>query len=435
MPKPNVDIVTLLALQELGTAINPTKDWWAHVGAPGDLLGKKATIETLGTIISEQIGAAVNRPDRVYWIGVDMPSGSSVVDSGSGFLDTILDPYLDGLEYEVHRRGVEKLMKGAEWQNDIAGGSIRLTQTGDQWTDGDIVIVSFKPEISNVLVAPDAVARFSNGIQIITANTILGPSIQRKIIFLNSATSTLSVTLDDTYPENVLCVLLAANGNQKNTVVNAPSGQDIYFNGVKTSFILGQSEHAQLIRIDTRWYVVDISDGWMRVGQIVMGGIPGANVISANGQTLQIAEQPRLDMYLDALEAALPGSVVSSGVWASNPTKWGRSATEIFVPKLGGWFPRFLDLGNNIDPDRSPTDKNIVGSTQEMQIEGHNHTNGGNTRLLPPTNGGAHQTAATFGPGGRPSSWPGVTDSADMLPYGGNETRPINVGLPALIYT
>lgn len=424
MPKTNVDIVTLVALQELATATTPTGDDYLYWGRVGELLGRKIAISTVGDIIATQIGTAINRPDRVYQPGVDMPPGSAVVNGVSGLPDTIEDPYLDGLDYSVHRRPIEWLIKGQEWQNDVVGGGFRLTQAGDQFVDGDIITVSFKPEISSVISTPDAVARFvdASGIALVTATSTLTASSQRKLIFIQGATAVVSVTLDATYPEGVLCALLTASGTQRQTTIIAPAGQDIYLNGVQTSFVLGQSEYAYLVRLGTRWYVTSISDGWQKVGQIVFGGVPGPNTISANGQTLQIAEYPRVNSFLDALNAALPGSVISVGAWATDNTKWARDATTIRVPKLGGWFPRFLDLGNNVDPDRTTQEKNTVGSTQAMQIQLHNHDVGD---IAPNPNTGG---SLFFMRGGTPIG--------DVITQntGGNETRPINVGLPALIY-
>ncbi|WP_343702687.1 hypothetical protein [Chitinophaga sp.] len=422
-----VDEVTLVAGQELSPPPTaPDGSWEVYLFPNTGLLGYRYPIDGIGTIISEQIGAAVNRPDRVYQPGIDMPDGSAIVNDGDGQPTILEDPYLDGLEYSVHVRGLEYAIKGQEWQNDVAGGGFRWTD-GRIFEDGMVVTVSFKPQISNVLVAPDAVGRFTSGMQEITADTVLGPSFQRKLLLLNSATTTLSVTLDATYPENVICAMITGVGTQKQTTISAPAGQDVYFNGIKSSFFLGQSEYCYMVRIGTRWYVTQISDGWQRVGQVVMGGIPSANVISANGQTLQRAEVPRLDAYLDALNAALPGSVITVGAWATDSTKWARDATTIRAPKLAGWFPRFLDLGAGKDTDRGAAG-NIVGSTQANQNKAHTHSSADYNQLL--KNDGTNTITVrdnTFGE-------PNLGSSQQMLSEGGIESRPENVGLPALIY-
>jgi hypothetical protein len=47
--KPNVDIVDLIAVQELSTAVAPTKDDFLGHWKDGELLGRKITIETVGS--------------------------------------------------------------------------------------------------------------------------------------------------------------------------------------------------------------------------------------------------------------------------------------------------------------------------------------------------------------------------------------------------
>lgn len=437
-----VDEVTLVAGNELSPAPGtPDGTWRTFIFPPTGLLGYREDITVIGDIISSQIGTAINRPDRVYQFLDNLPDGAELLledDPGSpnfGLPIGVTDPYLDGLEYSNHVRGVEYLIKGDEWQNDVAGGGWRFTD-GRIVEDGMIVTLSFQPQISSVISTPDAVARFldASGIALVTATSTLTAGSQRKLIFIQGATAVVSVTLDETYPEGVLCAILTASGTQIQTTILAPAGQDIYQNGVKTSFYLGQSEYAYCVRIGTRWYVTSISDGWQRVGDIVMGLVPGANKISANGQTLQINEVPRLNAKLDELEAALPGSVISVGAWTTDNTKWARDATTIRVPKLGGWGSRFLDLGNGIDVDRiTEGDGSIAGSSQQDQVIAHNHANGAFDQILKPSTEAAHETAATFS-GTRPSSWPYIADSEPLVIVGGTETRGKNVAYPALIY-
>lgn len=420
----NVDLVNLISLNELATAASPAPDDWLYWEKDGVQLGRKISIETVGTIIATQIGTAINRPDRVYQPGVDMPAGSSVVNDGGGQPSIIEDPYLDGLDYSVHLRGIEYMVKGQEWQNDVAGGGFRWTN-GQIFEEGQIITVSFKPQISSVISTPDAVARFldASGISLVTATSTLTAGSDRKLIYIAAASAVApTITLNSAYPEGVLCAILCADGLQKNTIIAAPGGQSIVFNGTKTSFVLGQAEWAYLVRLGSVWYVTSISDNWQRVGDIVFGGVPGANKIAANGQTLQRNESPRLDLYLDALNAALPGSVISVGAWATDNTKWGRDATTIRVPKLGGWFPRFLDLGNGKDPGRTGGAQNIAGSTESMDIQEHDHSMG--------QVAGTGAIAGSFIVTGGGTPFPEKFTENE----GGDETRPENVGLPALIY-
>jgi len=436
MPKPDVDEVTLVALQELPPHLTPDGTWKGAFGPtqlpdPADnLLAYGLSLDQIGDVIAAQIGSGINRPDRVYHVGGAMPVGSSIELDVGGNPTILVDPYLNELDYSVHLRGVEYLEKGAEWQNDIPGGGFRYTD-GRIFENEQMITVSFKPQISSVISTPDAVARFfdASGIYLVSATTVLGVSAQRRLVFIQGATAVVSITLDDEYPEGVLCGLLTASGIQKQTTILAPVGQDIVQNGIVASFVLGESEWAYLVRFGTRWYVHSISPDWKQVGLLVMGGIPGPNLISANGQTLQIAEYPRVDRFLTRLEAALPGSVVSIAAWATNKTKWARGATEIIVPQKGGWFPRFLDLGAGKDTDRGSAG-NIVGSTQINQNKAHVHDNGDYKHLLKRD---THGTVTGFDDD--PSNeQPNLLNAFQMLPDGGIEARPENVGEPALYH-
>lgn len=443
MPKFNVDEVTLIAGQELTTAPGtPDGTWGTFLFPPTGLLGYKGSLELVGSIIASQIGSAINRPDRVYQIGISMPSGASVVNDDDGQPTIIEDPYLEGLDYSVHFRGIEYMIKGDEWQNDVVGGGFRWTN-GQIFEDGQIITVSFKPEISNVISTPDAVARFldSSGIALVTATSTLTAASQRKLIFIQGATAVVTVTLDEDYPEGVLCAILTGNGtggSQKQTTISAPAGQDIWQDGVKTSFFLGTSEWAYLVRIGTRWYVTSMSDNWQRVGDMVPGLIPGANKIAANRQVLQENEYPRLTERLIAAEASLPGSVVSAAQQAANPTKWARGGGQIWVPRPGGYFLRWLDLGAGVDPDRSNSEANQIGSAQMWALFSHTHPisndSGDNIVARKPgsTGGGLGLNAAA---GGfermlthfvQPPLLPGQIST--------NENRPINAAYPCLIY-
>lgn len=432
MPKPNVDEVTLVATQELPTAVGPTKDWYLGIGNPavGNKITNKGTIETLGTIISEQIGSGTVVPDRTYEIG-NLPVGVTITNDGTGFPRILNDPYLDGKDWSLFRRGTEYFEKGVQWQNDVAGGGFSLKEAGDQFEDGQKYFLIFKPFISNVIVTPDAIGKFSSGEQIINATSTALPSYDRKIILIQGTTSAaITYTLRAAYPENVICMIETGGGNNKQSIILAPGGQTLWRGGTVSRIVLGQIDYVALIRIGSVWRTVMIGDRWKRVGQTIYGGIPGPDVISANGQVLILADYPGLDDYLNAYNAALPGAVVSVGAWnAGDNTKWARDATSIIVPKLNGWFIRNLDLGAGKDPDRAGSAGNTPGSRQANQNKSHDHANGGFNNFLEVNGQG---TIMNFDPASGPFQ-PDLRSAAPALVNGGIQAQPENVGLPVLI--
>lgn len=453
MPKPNVDIVTLVAVQELSMATLPTKDWVLPIGDPGAgiKIANKTTIETIGTLVSEQVGSGAVVPDRRYLI-VDnagnleaWPNGAAdpevtITNDGTGRPRIINDPYLDGKDWSLLRRGTEYMPKGPQWQNDVPGGGFRLTEAFDEFVDGQEYFMIFKPVISNVIVTPDAIGKFSNGEQIVTATTSAGASHARKVIIIQGAAAAApTYTLWEDYPENVLCVILTGGGSNKQSIIMAPAGQTIWRGGALTRLVLGEVDYAHLVRIGTTWRVVESGERFKHIGHKVFGGIPGPDAISANGQTLQIADYPGLDDWLTLYNAALPGAVVSTAVWntgTTNRTKWGRNATTIQVPDLRGWFPRGLDLGAGKDTDRvSAGLGSIPGSQESNQNKLHSHGNNGsglpgnNWDKLLTVNG--EGTIAGFDDG--PSPQPNLLSALSLVADGGSESRPENVAFPWII--
>lgn len=429
--KPNVDIVDLIAIQELSEPITPTKDDFLAFGKLGSLLGNKITIETVATIISELLGSAQVLPDRVYQIGVDMHGATVENGSDHGFSgsnNVLVDPYLDGKDFSIWLIGFGYLEKGDRWQNDIAGGGIRLTQTGDEFQDSAEYALVFKPQFSSVIVSPDAIGKFSDGVQVVTGNTAAGDSYNRKLISIQGATATaVTYTLNPTYPENVICAIQTGGGSNFQSLIAPPGGQTMWRNGAVSEIYLGQVDWAMFVRNGTVWRWVGGGDRWKTVGEFRYGGVPGPDKLSANRQAIAIANYPGVDAALDELEATFPGAVVSEADRNTFPTQWARSTTTIWVPEKRGDFIRGLDLGLGRDPDRVGDGlANIPGSYQEQEVISHNHSDGVNNRLLTINGTG---TATTSDDGDTPN----LFNSGEIQDYGGTETRPNNSAEPVYV--
>jgi len=444
MPKPNVDIVTLVATQELPDAVGLSASWYVGVAnnAVGDKITNKATVEDIGTIISEQIGSGVVVPDRIYVIQPDLsvwvnnvPDPSiTITNDGTGFPRILNDAYLDGKDWSLFQRGIEYMEKGLAWQNDVAGGGFSLKQLGDEFAGGQRFFLIFKPQISNVIVTPDAIARFSVGEAIITTSSIASAVNDRKIIILQGATTAaVSYELRSEYPENVLCIIETGGGTNKQSIITAPAGQTLWRGGTIDRHIMGQIDYVALIRIGTVWRIVFAGERWKNVGKITFGGMPGPDTIVANGQTLPISDYPGLDDYCTAIEAYLPGSVVTILSWNSNKGKWGRDGTNIKCPDLRGWFLRGLDLGAGKDTDRvGLTQGSTPGSSQANQNKLHDHANGGYRELLENASITGNGTVTAFDPP-TAANQPDLRSSAPLVADGGVEARPENIAFPILI--
>lgn len=428
--RPNVTEVDLYSTRELSPAapLVPDGSWLVPLCDPSTGISYKADQELIGGIISSYIGSGIVIPDRVYRIGVDMPAGSSVtVDAGQGVLS---DPYLNGKVFSVNRRGTELLIKGVEWDN-LSGDEIRLLQTDDIFSDEEIIIVQFQPQISPIISAPDAIARFTNGILIISSNTTLTASTYRKLLVL---TGGYQVTLGSDYPENVICAFTQNSPGNGQSTISAPSGQSIAYNGTTVSSVwVGKNERVSFIRSGTVWYVVFDNLGYDRIGHIVPGRLIGANQIIGMGQTILRSDYPRALDYLNRLNAAYPGVVLSAGSWPSAKTYWGfgNGTTTIQVPDLRGYFPRWLDLGAGIDADRvSSALQNKPGSPEGMKVELHAHpadSSDGNIKFV------KRRGTKTAGIATNPVNGFEYQEQ-NTGTYGGSETRPINAGELPLIF-
>ncbi|WP_343692759.1 hypothetical protein [Chitinophaga sp.] len=427
--RPDVTEVDLYSVRELPDAapLTPDGDWYGVLCDPATGLSYRATQELIGSIISNYLGSGVVIPDRVYRIGVSLPSGVTV--SGN----TINDPYLDGKVFGIHRRGVELMVKGVEWQNDVPGGGIELLQEGDEFIDGDIITAQFQPQITPYISTPDAISRYSNGVQLISNNTTLTASTYRKLLVITTGSE---IILGSDYPENVLCAILQNSVGNKQSTITAPTGQSIAFNGGAVQSIwLGKNERIELIRAGATWYIVNDSMGYDRVGHIVPGRLAGANQIIAQGQTILRADYPRLVDYLTRLNTAYAGTVLNAADWASNKTQWGwgDGSTTIQVPDLRGYFPRWIDLGANVDVDRYTAGTGSKpGSKQGMQIQSHSHAAGANSnqKFIKRDSVNRNQGIGVNNVSGNSREY--LEDTTQTT--GGNETRPINAGELPLIY-
>jgi len=428
--RPDVTEVDLYSTRELpdATPLVPDETWYVPLCDPLTGISYRANQELIGGIISNYVGGGIVIPDRVYRIGISLPVGATVtVEDGKG---VITDPYLDGKVYSVNRRGTELMMKGVEWDN-LSGDEIRLLQTDDIFSDDEVVIVQFQPQISSIISAPNSIARFTNGVQLINSNITLTASTYRKLLVLAGG---YLVTLGVDYPENVICAFTQNSTGNGQSTISAPVGQTIAYNGTNVSSVwIGKNERISFIRLDITWYVVFDTLGYDRIGQIVPGRLVGANQIIAQGQTVLRSEYPRVLDYLNRLNTAYPGVVLSAGSWPSAKTYWGfgNGTTTIQVPDLRGYFPRWLDLGAGIDADRvSSSLENKPGSPEGMKVESHAHpaSNSDGTAKFVKRKGTKTPGIATNPVNGF------EYQEQNTGTYGGNETRPINAGELPLIF-
>ncbi|MGA8765124.1 MAG: hypothetical protein WB562_19820 [Candidatus Sulfotelmatobacter sp.] len=430
--KPDVDIVNLIAIQELADVNAPDINDYLNIGKANDILGKKITINQLAQIISTQLGSGSILPDRVYLIDGTMPVGSSL----SPDRRQIIDPYLNNKVYSVHRRSIEWFIKGSEWDNTVPGGGIQLLRGSgttldpyDTFNTQEVIIVSFAPSFSPYIPTPDAIARFTNGEQIFSANGTITSAMFRKLIILQSATSILSINLplSTDYPENVALYIISNGGNHKQATINAAGSEII--KGYGSQAFLGQKEQLCLIRSSGGWNVV-YKTPENRIGTVDFGYLAGINQFAAITLTPQSrAEYPRIWDFIKKLAAQQPAAVVSNSQWQNNKGLWGLgdgdliTGTTFNFPYMPGQFMRFIDPTGTIDIDRFGTGiHNLPGSLEKEQFKSHTHrynrTPGNVGRYVAHVSNGAYGFDNTY-------------EQSEAI--GGTETRPLNIaGIPLI---
>lgn len=132
-------------------------------------------------------------------------------------------------------------------------------------------------------------------------------------------------------------------------------------------------------------------------------------------------------------------------LFAAIGTAYGTSgSTDFFIPDLRGLFPRGVNNGSGNDPDASTrvacqTGSNVgdnVGSLQASMFTSHSHTDAGHNHNMNIANSGATSTfGGGFGIAVQATPQFTVAGAANILPTGGNETRPRNLYVNFIIKT
>lgn len=412
-----VDIVNIVQIHELAGASGVDLTWLFPIGHPTLDGTKKYSFQDVATIISEQIGS-VTVPDPLFYT----PSTGAT---------EITDSALDGADYTVFKWGVGPLKKGVDWQNDVVGGGFSLIDM--EAITGEVYIAFFKPQISNILSSPDAIARFTSGILELTASSTISTGNFRKLFILKGAEiTTLPLAAD--YPPNVALFIASDDGPRKQSTIQTQGSDIISANsGTLTKCYLGQREYVTFITDGTKWYIQGNSpaifayptraNGWM----FDSGSL---NVLPATGGLYNRADYPRLWAFIAKLAAAIPTAVANEAAWALTPTLWGsgNGTTTFRVPDVRGYFDRSMDLGANRDADRNASGiGSRPGTSQANGNLAHTHilTMQDSTDNL----GGTGYIATTGTAAGPGYSLNHTLNSSE----GGSESRPLNAAFYPLI--
>lgn len=306
----------------------------------------------------------------------------------------------------------------AEYTINAGNQSFTLAED-DQFYEGDYIFICFPPKITSktpTVISPN----LYNGRVLVTASATVDIEWYNKYVDARITTSGAVITLQPAanVAENKLLSIFNMTNSTKQLTIRAAGSELIPWFGMQLSEIyIGPGESAVLYKYTddadvARYGIANELIGMMNVGKKVsmdcgLLEVPlQPNVSAADGTGLPVADYPRALWYANRLPPAQilskadrdAGGEELAGYWAVDNVG---TPTIVYKPDLRGAHERAIPGDRDNDSGRDATDR--AGSYDGSHLMEHNHGNG---RLPGSSNGGAHDTYATYGPGGRPDTWP-----------------------------
>jgi hypothetical protein len=400
----------------------------------------------LGSMIAqdkvEPTAESINTPADIE-LNVGNTVDDELVPGGDSWDGSVDYPLLVGkiakVDYRILQRGIGPL-RDDEYDDDSSGGTAFKWKLlgGATFNDQDTFFVQFLPSI----VINPANYQGSNSATIqdiveVTADASLDSTYLNKIVDINSATSTIVLTLLAVadWPEMRPMEFVTNRGSQINAVIKAQTGEKIYFEGGEVNEVYMRSlQYLRLTKKGSRIYVENFRHSYDQVGNIIYNHKQPKNSIAADGSILLKAEYPALWAFVNSL--GLGNGVVTNPDWITDATTHkGKYATvdstSFRVPDLRGVAIRGLDNGRGLDTMR--TAAGTASTISSYQADGNlKHGHAINT-----TNSGASSGSNTD-----PVRGNTVGDANDRGQNGANKTiseegnleaTMKNVGIPAWI--
>lgn len=259
------------------------------------------------------------------------------------------------------------------------------------------------------------------GIVSIPTNITLDSTHAGKLILLPYQ---LAIDLPDPASVPVGMVLLITSSDasgRQSTVSHVATG---------FKFFLAYNERVWLVNDGTNWQIVMDESNAVSVGEMIYAYKVIPNTLEAKGQLLNRSDYPRIWAFISSLTAG----VTTDYTWLTNENykgcfSQGDGASSFRMPDLRSMFIRGLDNGRGIDFGRTYANP---GGYEADDFKKHSHKISASNSQGP---GGS--LASYYSSGGNATyDLHGAAAAADIFDsssVGGQETRPKNVGLIALI--
>lgn len=278
------------------------------------------------------------------------------------------------------------------------------------------------------------ITRFENELSV-TSNTTIDSTKAGYLITARSTSGAVTLTLGDvaTFSHGAILPISSFTSINCVIVIQPQSGQPITdpIEGNATVMYMHNKEHLMLIALTNHWKIVSCSGNFYCVGEEIKARKERNNTIALKGQTLNRSQYPRLWQYVQTL--TFYQEVVPESTWLYDSTTYrscfttGDGSTTFRLPDERGLFERMLDLSRGIDTARS---HNYAGGYENDDFKSHKHGWGYGTERDDDDSGGSYDEF-TMRPYGQYYGKNGIPDP--ILPTGGSETRPKNVGKLNLI--
>lgn len=260
--------------------------------------------------ISDTFNASLNQATLRGDLRLVGGSSSGLPAGGTTYTDPTSS--LAGWNYSLELFGTGTLGLGVDYTIDPTTGNWTLVN-GTTVQAGQIYIIHFQPQISMAPALAPAVV--SSG-QIITTSRTLDTSYKNQALFIQSATTSITIALPalSTYANYTDRLYLYSNGGSHQNVIFLTQGSDqIFYRTPLSQIILGQGERMVLFRANGYWNVDESAlPGVDNVGQIIDSMMVLPNTIQLKGQLLDRSQYARLYAWANAV-----GAFVSESAWGT----------------------------------------------------------------------------------------------------------------------
>jgi len=283
------------------------------------------------------VGRGYDNTSPVVTVGV----WSDPVQDDAGLRDTRLFEKT----FWVQERGTGDLLAAEIAVRDDEGGGFDFSDAAKVMNDGAVYIVYVLERIESNGGDSSAAVTTNDDIYILDTDQDYSPlTMNGKTLIADFAGEVGTLTMPNlAILADSRFKLQTHGGNQRNVVIQLDTGDTVKFMGEDVNLIiLGKSEDIEILIKDSAMYVLQRFTGHDKLGQMAWSYKQLINTLIANGESLALANYPRVDDMLDNLPVS---SVVNETTWQTsqvvdgqttypNKSKWMREGANFRPPDL-----------------------------------------------------------------------------------------------------